>query len=166
MVSSRASGETRNCVSYGILDERCDAQNIFKILCDTFGERASATQLMRSYYERKQRDGESIIYTHMNWHHVLIGWTVSLHSGTYVCLKNLTFNVFFSPIFNLLSVYLLPVGVSGQNEIGCLTCSAVHYWKLLIFAYLYSDFDLEPELLYIHAPPWCLYVCILVLCCK
>ena len=55
-------------------------------------------------------------------------------------------------LFNVLSVYL-PVGVSGQNEIGCLTCSAVHYWKLLLFAYLYSDFDFEPELL-----------CLLVVC--
>lgn len=47
------------------VDERCDAQTIFKILRDTFGERASVTQLLRSFYERKQRDGESIIeYSH------------------------------------------------------------------------------------------------------
>ena len=42
------------------VDERCDAQNIFKTLRDTFGERASVTQLLRSFYERKQRDGECI----------------------------------------------------------------------------------------------------------
>ena len=62
-------------------------------------------------------------------------------------------------LFTLLSVYL-PVGVSGQNEIGCLTCSAVHYWKLLLFAYLYSDFDLEPELLYTNTCASFAFVCL------
>ena len=71
----------------------------------------------------------------------------------YVCLKKLIFKqIYFRPnliLFNALSVYL-PVGVSGQNEIGYLTCSAVRYWELLLFPYLYSYFDLKPELLYIH----------------
>ena len=75
-----------------------------------------------------------------------------LHDRCVVCLKNLTFIFNFRPnliLVNVLSVYL-PVGVSEQNEIGCLTCSAVDYWKLLLFVYLYSYFDLEPELLYIN----------------
>ena len=52
----------------------------------------------------------------------------------------------------------LPVGVSGQNEIGCLTRSAVHYGTLIIFAYLYSDFDLEPEPLSIHTWPSLVFI--------
>ena len=41
------------------VEERRDAQAILAILRDAFGERASATQ-QRSFYERKQRDEESI----------------------------------------------------------------------------------------------------------
>ena len=48
-----------------MVDEKRDAQAILAILRDAFGERASATELLRSFYERKQRDEESITeYSH------------------------------------------------------------------------------------------------------
>ena len=58
-------GPAKKEVGCRTVDERHDARTILAILRDAFGERANASQLLRAFYERRQRDGETIIeYSH------------------------------------------------------------------------------------------------------
>ena len=47
-------GPAKREIGCRMVDEKRDAQAILAILRDAFGERASATELLRSFYERKQ----------------------------------------------------------------------------------------------------------------
>ena len=62
---SHLEGPARQEVRCRPADQLNDADALFKNLRETFGERASVSQLLRNFYERKQMEGETITeYSH------------------------------------------------------------------------------------------------------
>ena len=62
---SHLEGPARREVRFRPADQLNEADALFKNLLETFGERASASQLLRNVYERKQMEGETITeYSH------------------------------------------------------------------------------------------------------
>ena len=53
-------GGARNEVKYAPAEDRADADGVFEILNEAFGERLSYTQLMDLFVHRHQKDGESL----------------------------------------------------------------------------------------------------------
>ena len=64
-VCCHLEGSAKKEVGCHPMEERRDARAILAIIRDAFGERANASQLLRSFYERRQQEDESVTdYSH------------------------------------------------------------------------------------------------------
>lgn len=64
-ITSHLDGQAKNEVRFYAPAERDDSVKIFKILREAFGEKRSTPQLFKQFYDRKQRDGETLrLFSH------------------------------------------------------------------------------------------------------
>ena len=64
-ITSHLEGAAREEVRLFPKEDRENPDHILDILLEAFGEKRSLTQLLKLFYERRQRDGESVrVYSH------------------------------------------------------------------------------------------------------